>query len=237
MRHWWFPENASSYGGDLDSLFYLILYITGAVFIIVEVGLLWFVLRYRTRGGAAAGGPGRAKAYYIEGSTRAELIWTAIPAVLVVIIAVFSQRLWSELKDPANVPPDAQPIGVMVKQFEWQFTMAGADGRLGTDDDITRKDHLTVQVDQAYQLELQSIDVIHSFFVPAFRLKQDAVPGMTTRAWFRATRIGEYEVACAELCGLGHYRMPARLVVLSAEDFTRWQAAEAPPPAGGGGGQ
>ncbi len=226
MRHWWFPESASSYGGDLDSLFYLILYITGAVFLGVEVGLVWFVIKYRRR--PVAAGEVEPKALYIEGSTAAEIIWTMVPAVLVVLIAVLSQGLWYHLKDGA--PSNATPIGVMVKQFEWQFTMAGADGRLGTDDDITRKDHLTVQVEQAYQVELQSIDVIHSFFVPAFRLKQDAVPGMTTRAWFRATRVGEFEVACAELCGLGHYRMPARLVVLSAEDFARWQAAESPPP-------
>ncbi len=222
MRHWWFPENASSYGGDLDSLFYIILYITGAVFLIVEVGLLWFVIRYRGR-------PDR-KALYIEGSAKAELIWTSIPAVLVVLIAVLSGPLWSRLKDPARFPPDAVPIGVMVKQFEWQFTMAGPDGQLGTEDDIYRKNELVVQVDRNYRLDLQALDVIHSFFVPAFRLKQDAVPGMTTHAWFRATRTGEFEVACAELCGLGHYRMPARLAVLSGEDFARWQAAQAPPP-------
>ena len=218
MQHWWFPENASSYGGQLDAMFYVILYITGIVFFVVEIGLLVFVVKYRGR-------PGR-KAAYIEGSTRAEIVWTMIPAITVVLIALFSQRLWSLVKSPSQIPADATTIAVEAKQFEWHFTMPGPDGRLGTDDDIFRKDTLHVQVDRDYVVELQARDVIHSFFVPAFRLKQDAVPGMTTRAWFRATRTGTFEIACAELCGVGHYRMPAQLLVQSPAEFAAWQAAQ-----------
>jgi cytochrome c oxidase subunit 2 len=221
MQHWWFPENASTYGGSLDSMFYVILYITGIVFVVVEVGLLVFLARYRGR-------PGR-RAAYIEGSTKAEIVWTAIPAITVILIAVFSQRVWSVIKDPARVPEGAVPVGVRVKQFEWQFTMPGPDGRLNTDDDIFLKDSLHVQVDRPVVLSLESQDVIHSFFVPALRLKQDVVPGMTTRAWFEASRPGRFEIACAELCGVGHYRMPAHLFVHTAEAYAAWQAAHAPP--------
>lgn len=218
MQHWWFPENASSYGGQLDAMFYVILYITGIVFFVVEIGLIVFVVRYRGR-------PGR-RAAYIEGSTRAEIVWTVIPAITVVLIALFSQRLWSLVKSPSQIPAGAVPIAVEAKQFEWLFTLSGPDARLGTDDDIFRRDTLHVAVDRDYVLELQARDVIHSFFVPAFRLKQDAVPGMTTRAWFRATRTGAFEIACAELCGVGHYRMAAWLFVHSPEEFAAWQAAQ-----------
>lgn len=214
--HWWFPPNASSYGGEVDSLFYLILYITGAVFLIVEVALLIFLFRYRHRAGRTAD--------YVEGSTTAEIIWTSIPAVVVVFLALFSQRLWSKMKDPSRAPRDAVPIAIHVKQFEWQFTTPGPDGRLGTEDDIFRKNELNLEVNRSYSATMTSQDVIHSFFVPAFRLKQDAVPGMTVRVWFRPTETGTYEIACAELCGIGHYRMGGRAIVRSAEGFAAWQA-------------
>lgn len=216
--HWWFPTNASSYGGDVDRIFYIILYITGFVFLLVEGGLLVFLVRYRRREGRTAA--------YVHGSNRAEIIWTTVPAVIVVLLALLSQRVWSAVKDPAHFPTDAIPIGVNVKQFEWQITMPGPDGKLGTDDDIFRKNEMHLAVGRNYAVQLTSQDVIHSFFIPAFRLKQDAVPGMTIVAWFRPTRTGTFDLACAQLCGLGHYRMEARVIVHSAEDFARWQAAQ-----------
>lgn len=221
MQHWWFPASASSFGGDVDRLFYVILYITGAVFVIVEVALLVFLVRYRRREGRTA--------TYTHGSTRAEIIWTTIPAVTVVLLAFFSHRVWSAVKDPARVPSDAVPLGVHAKQFEWQFTMPGRDGRLGTDDDVFRRDELHLEVGRDYRAALTAQDVIHSFFIPAFRLKQDAVPGMTITVWFRPTLTGTFDLACAELCGVGHYRMGAKVVVHSAEDFARWQATAALP--------
>lgn len=216
--HWWFPANASSYGGDVDRIFYVILYITGAVFLLVEGGLLVFLVRYRRRDGRTAS--------YIHGNNRAEIIWTTIPAVIVISLALLSQRVWSAVKDPAHFPKDAIPIGVHVKQFEWQITMPGPDGKLGTDDDIFRKNEMHLQVGRNYAVELTSQDVIHSFFIPAFRLKQDAVPGMTIVAWFRPTRTGVFDLACSQLCGTGHYRMEAQVYVQTAGEFARWQAAQ-----------
>jgi len=214
--HWWFPANASSYGGDVDRIFYIILYITGAVFLLVEGGLLVFLFRYRRREGRTAA--------YVHGNNKAEIIWTAVPAVIVISLALLSQKVWSAVKDPAHFPADAIPIGVHVKQFEWQITMPGPDGKLGTDDDIFRKNEMHLVVGRDYAVQLTSQDVIHSFFIPAFRLKQDAVPGMTIVAWFRPTRTGVFDLACSQLCGTGHYRMEAKVYVQTAEDYARWQA-------------
>ena len=225
--HWWYPTlpvDVSSYGGEIDKLFYVCLYITGTVFILVEGALVWFLFRYRRREGR--------KASYIEGSMAAEVIWTAIPAVTCVLLGLVSQPLWSKIKDPHRIPADAIPLGVNARQFEWHITYPGPDGQLGSDDDFEKRGELHVVVNQTYRVALTSNDVIHSFFIPVFRLKQDAVPGMTIEAWFRPTRTGEWELACAELCGLGHYRMRARVWVHTADEFARWQQGQiAPPPA------
>src|SRR5437868_13914665 len=110
---WWFPANASSYGAEIDRMFLLILYITGAVFFLVEIALLVFIVKYRHTAGK--------KATYVDGSTRAEIIWTAIPAAIVVFLGLFSQPLWSRIKDPAKIPADAITYDVTAKQFEWHF--------------------------------------------------------------------------------------------------------------------
>ena len=212
--HWWFPQNASSFGGEIDNLFVLILYITGAVFFLTEITLVVFLVKYRKREGV--------KATYVDGSTRAEIIWTAIPAVIVIFLGVFSQPLWSRIKDPANIPADAIVYDVTAKQFEWHFRYPGPDGKIDTDDDFEKRNELHVIVNRDYEVRLHSEDVIHSFFVPAFRIKQDAVPGLVIRAWFRPIRTGEYELACAELCGLGHYRMHTYFNVVSQADYDKW---------------
>jgi len=212
--HWWFPGNASSVGGQVDSLFYVILYVTGAVFVLVEAALLIFLVKYRRREGR--------RATYVEGSTKAEIIWTAIPAVILVSLALFSQPLWSKIKNSDTYPKNADRLAVEAKQFEWHVTYPGPDGKLGTDDDFTKKDELHLVVNHDYVIELTSRDVVHNFFIPAFRIKQDAVPGMHILVWVRPTVAGTYELACAELCGLGHYRMRALVVVQSAAELAAW---------------
>ena len=212
--HWWFPGNASSVGGGVDSLFYVILYITGAVFVLVEVALLVFLVRYRRRDGR--------RATYVEGSTKAEIIWTTIPAVILVSLALFSQPLWSKIKNADTYPRNADRLAVEAKQFEWRVTYPGPDGKLGTDDDFLKKDELHLVVNRDYVIDLTSRDVVHDFFIPAFRIKQDAVPGMLIKVWVRPTVVGTYELACAELCGLGHYRMRAVVVVQTAAEYAAW---------------
>jgi cytochrome c oxidase subunit 2 len=212
--HWWFPSNASSVGGQVDTLFYAILYVTAAVFLLTEAALLIFIIRYRRRDGRSA--------TYVEGSTKAEIIWTAIPAVTVVSLALFSQPVWSKIKNADAYPPNADRLAVEAKQFEWHVTYPGPDGKLGTDDDFMKRDELHLVANHDYVIELTARDVVHSFFIPAFRIKQDAVPGMHILVWVKPTVTGSYELACAELCGLGHYRMRAQVVVQTPDEFAAW---------------
>ncbi len=110
------------------------------------------------------------------------------------------------------------------------FRYPGPDGRLNTDDDFEKRNELHVVVDKNYEMDLHAEDVIHSFWIPSFRIKQDAVPGLVIRAWFNANRIGEYELGCAELCGLGHYRMRARVFVIPRPSSTRGRPPWLRPP-------
>ncbi len=212
--HWWFPSSASSVGSKVDTLFYVILYITGAVFFLVEATLIVFLVRYRKREGRAAA--------HIEGSNKAEIIWTTIPAVILVTLALVSQPLWSKIKDPEKFPPDSHRLAIEAKQFEWHVTYPGPDGKLGTDDDFMKKDELHLVVNRDYVIDLTSRDVVHSFFVPAFRIKQDAVPGLHIYVWLKPTETGTFELACSELCGLGHYRMRGLVIVQTPEEFAAW---------------
>ena len=216
---WILPSSASTFAGDIDFLYYVILVITGIAFVVVEGGLIWFIIKYRSR-------PGQ-KALYTHGSTKAEIIWTAVPAVTLVIIGLMSGGVWNTVKGRSSVPPDAIPYGIHVQQFEWNFTYRGPDGQLGTGDDFTVRNQLHIPVNQPVVMRMTAEDVIHSFFIPAFRVKQDAMPGMTINVWFEATEEGEYEIACAELCGLGHYRMRAIVTVHSADDYQQWLADQA----------
>ncbi len=214
----WLPPAASTYATDIDTIFWVILVVTGIIFVGVEGVLIYFLFKYRGREGR--------RAEYIEGSTRAEVIWTVTPAVLILGLAFASQAFWPRIKDPDRFPTDALEMIVEAKQFEWNVTYAGADGVLGSDDDFTLRNQLHVPVNQPVIVRLSAIDVIHSFFVPVFRIKQDAVPGMNNRLWFEATQTGEFELACAELCGLGHYRMKARVIVHTQDEYDRWLAEQ-----------
>ncbi len=213
---WLMPETVSTYGPALDNMYYVILWITGIVFFATEITLLVFMVKYRHKEGR--------KAEYIHGSNKAEVVWTAIPFVIVMGLAFYSKGLWDEIRDPDRIPADAYPIHVMGAQFEWSATYSGADGQFGTSDDFVSLNALHIAVDQPVVVQLEAEDVIHSFFLPEFRVKQDAVPGMSTPVWFEATRTGVFTLACAELCGLGHYRMGGDVIVHTQADFQDWLA-------------
>ena len=213
---WGLPERVSTYGAQIDHLFYVILAITGAVFVLVEVTLLVFLIRYRQR-------PGR-KATYTHGDTRVEIVWTVIPTIIMVWLAFGSQQLWAQVRSPRHFPTGATEIEVTAEQFAWNFRYPGPDGRFDTADDVTTINQLHLPVNQPVIVHLKSKDVIHSFFLPQFRLKQDAVPGMTGLLWLQATRTGHWEIACAELCGLGHYRMKGFITVEEPAALAQWLA-------------
>lgn len=220
----WLPESASTYARDIDLGFWVITVIVGTAFVLVEAALVLFLVRYRAR-------PGH-RASYIHGNTTAEVIWTAVPAITVVAIGVWSAGLWAQIKGRDNLPANAIRLGITAKQFEWNVTYPGLDGQLGTADDFTRRNALEVPVNRPVVVELTSEDVLHSFFVPVFRIKQDAVPGMTIPVWFEATQTGEFELACAELCGNSHYSMKGRVRVHTAEAYDEWVRSQSNPEAG-----
>lgn len=216
---WMMPETVSTYGPAIDQMYYVILVITGVVFFLTEGILIAFLVMYRHKEGR--------KAAYIHGSTKAEVIWTVTPFLIVMAIALASKSSWDLVKDPANIPADAMQLVVTAKQFEWNVTYPGPDGRIGTDDDFTVRNQLHIPVNRAVRVNLRAEDVIHSFFLPEFRLKQDAIPGREIPVWFEATRTGEFTLGCAELCGLGHYRMRGTVYVQTEADFQSWAASRA----------
>ncbi|MBX6362261.1 MAG: cytochrome c oxidase subunit II [Gemmatimonadetes bacterium] len=216
MERWWMPlpEDVSTFGPRIDSLFFTILWITGIVFVLVEVLLVYYIVKYRAREGR--------RAIFSHGNTRLEIIWTTATFAIVFFLGLASQPLWYAVKEPARFPRGGLELNVTAKQFEWHVTYPGLDGRFGTADDFEKRNELDIPVGVPVHITLRAEDVIHSFFLPQFRLKQDAVPGMEIPAWFQATKTGEFVLGCAELCGLGHYRMRGRVIVQSQEDFQRW---------------
>ena len=210
----WLPENISTYGGQIDSLFMLIFWITTIVFVGVQAVLIWFLFKYRAQ-------PGR-RATYSHGNNTLEIAWTIAPSIILVVLALLSRATWDEIK--AEMPPHDVTVRVFAKQFNWDFIYPGPDGAFDTADDQTVENELTVPVDKVVKLEMLSRDVIHSFFVPVLRFKQDTMPGRQIDGWFKATKTGEYEIPCAELCGFGHSGMLGYLKVLSAQDYASWTA-------------
>jgi cytochrome c oxidase subunit 2 len=208
----WLPENVSTYGPDIDRLFYVIYYVTGATFFLVQGALVLFLFLYRHRDGR--------RATYTHGNTSLEIAWTIAPAILLVILAFASRNLWAEIKQ--RVPPSDMVVQVTAKQFNWEIAYPGPDGKIGTEDDFTMDNDLHVPVNKTIRVNLKSRDVIHSFFIPSARFKQDAVPGHEIPTWFKITKVGKYEVPCAELCGFGHSGMRGWLFVHTPEDFEKW---------------
>jgi len=208
----WLPENVSTYGPEIDRLFYLIYYVTGATFFAVQLTLLAFLVLYRHQDGR--------RATYTHGNTTLEIAWTVAPAILLVILAFASRSVWAEIKQ--RVPPSDMQVQVTAKQFNWEIAYPGPDGKIGTDDDVTMDNDLYVPVGKTIRVNLKSRDVIHSFFIPSARFKQDAVPGHEIPTWFKITKPGKYEVPCAELCGFGHSGMRGWLHVLPLDEYDAW---------------
>jgi cytochrome c oxidase subunit 2 len=234
---YWAPEAATVGAKKVDTLLNFIFYLTATVFVLTQTVYIYYLVKYRKRPGS--------KAYYSHGNNKLELIWTAIPTAIFLGLVIYSNRLWAELHSP---PPDgAVKVDVVSYQFGWDMRYAGADGQLGKvdvhsysvdnkfglvpddpagDDDFSSTE-LVIPVNKPVHIYLHSRDVIHSFYVPAFRLYQAAVPGRTIAwVWFEPTKTGNYELACSQICGSGHYNMKAPIRVVSPEEFAKWQAGK-----------
>jgi cytochrome c oxidase subunit 2 len=213
--------SASSYAPHVDNLFWLIAILVGFWFLAAEVMFFWLMFRFRARPGVPA--------RYVTGKEKDLKRWINIPHALVlvcdVVIIVAAVRVWVEIKQ--TLPPADETVRVIGQQWTWTFDMPGPDGVLGTADDIHMSDELHVQVGKTYHFLLESKDVLHSFCVPAFRLKQDAVPGRTITGWFRATQVGTHDIQCTQMCGVGHGIMRAAIVVETAQQHAAWMAAQA----------
>jgi cytochrome c oxidase subunit 2 len=213
----WFPENVSTFGGDIDGIFRFIFYIVTVWFFITEGLIVYFIIRYRRK-------PGQ-KSVYVAGNTWTQLAWILVPMAIVVVLDFFidirSAEVWAKVK--LQRPPTDFVVQGIGKQFNWQFVYPGPDGKFGTDDDIITDNELHIPVNKPIHVILMSKDVIHSFFLPNLRLKQDALPGRQIPVWFEATKTGSYEIPCAELCGFGHSGMKGLLVVHTPEEYEKWR--------------
>ena len=205
----------SSGGRQIDHLYILILIITGVVFIGTQVALVWALWKF-----PAANSP---RARYFHGSQRLEVIWTIIPAAILVFIALYQMGAWTSIKFQ-DARPKVQPIAeVTARQFQWRIRYAGPDDRIGTADDLFAINDLHIVKGRPTVIHLKTEDVLHSFFLPHLRIKQDAVPGLTIPVWFDSDESGTFDIVCAELCGWGHTKMRGQLTVHeTTEAFEDW---------------
>jgi len=224
-----FPLDISTTGHVVDQLFWLAAGLTGVAFLLVVAALGYFLLRYRAR-------PDR-RAYYTHGDSRGAICVTSGLALLVFLLidvnlAYHDHAAWEAVWGAPPSVKEALRVEIMPEQFAWNIRYAGPDGVFRTADDVTTINQLHVPANRPVIVQLSSKDVIHSFFLPNLRIKMDAVPGMVTSLYFQAKTPGTYEIACAEHCGFGHYRMRGFLVVESKEAFNTWmaeQTKEGPP--------
>jgi cytochrome c oxidase subunit 2 len=219
----WVPQ-VSTYAADIDGIIWLIAVLVGFWFFVAEGVFFWLILKFRARDGQ--------KAQYITGEEKKQMRFISWPHYLVLVCDVFivvgAVRVWVEVKQDLPSEAEAQHVRVVSQQWAWSFVHPGADGKLDTPDDIRTVDELRIQVGQKYIYELESRDVLHSFSVPVFRLKQDAVPGRVISGWFEATKTGTHDIQCTEICGIGHGMMAARIVIETPEQHAAWIQSQSP---------
>ena len=215
----WFPTSASSAAGDIDTLYDVLLICSVPVFVLVMTIAIYSVVRFRAKPGDMGDGPP------IHGNTRLEVIWVTIPFIMVTALAIYG---WIVLNDIEAKAQDEMVVNVTGQQFTWTFEYPRQN---------VNSNELVLPVDRPIEFKIKTKDVLHWFWVPEFRLKSDAVPGLTTIIRLAPDRVGRYEVVCAELCGLGHSTMRQFVRVLPADDFDGWvekqrQEGEGGAPAG-----
>lgn len=243
IHPWWFPASISTLATAIDHQFTFTFVACGVLLVLAQVLMAYFVWRYR-------GGRQNASRPAADTGLRLEHAWAAVVAVLFLTLGATGYRVWARAGLQGPAAPGTLRVEVWGEQFEWYFRYPGPDGQFGPvypslmndstgnslgldrehdaaarDDIITAT--LAVPADEPVELILRSKDVIHSFFVRELRLKGDVIPGTIGALHFTAQRTGRYEVVCAELCGLGHYKMHADLEVMTAAEFQEWLLEQA----------
>ncbi|MCB9725900.1 MAG: cytochrome C oxidase subunit II [Spirochaetaceae bacterium] len=213
---------ASSYARDIGFLFDLITLLVGVPFLIACYLFFAFIFRFAAKK--------VDKAMYITGYEHEYMKWihrAHVPILVFdVIIVIFAVNVWYNVKQ--NLPEAESTVRVIAQQWAWTFVHPGPDNTLDTADDITTVNELHVAKDTLYHYKLESKDVLHNFSVPVFRLKQDAIPGRVITGWFEPTLAGEYDIQCAEICGIGHGLMPARIHIETPSQHAAWVAENSP---------
>jgi len=197
-----FPEVASTIAKSVDRLYFFLIGITVFFSVLIFVSILYFAVKYRRK-------PGRTAEQVSEG-LGLEIAWTVVPFLITIVIFTWGSSLYIA---NSRVPDQAMDIYVVGRQWMWKIQHPSGRREIN---------ELHVPVGQAVKLTLASQDVIHSFFIPAFRVKQDVVPGRYVTMWFQPTRAGEYHLFCAEYCGTSHSAMIGRVVAMEPEDFQKW---------------
>ena len=231
----WFPEGISEHGPALDAQFKRTLVVVGLAFTLAQLALGYAVFRFGRRG--------KERAAYTHGSNKLEATWTIITAAIFITLAVLGQRVWAQMH-LTQAPPDAVKINLVTQQFQFNFHYPGPDKQFGRTDakyiddsslnyvgldtendpnavDDIQTTTLVIPVNHPVELTMRSKDVIHNFFVPVFRFKQDSVPGMAIKVHFTATKTGKYDVVCAELCGQLHYNMRTSVLIVDQGEYDR----------------
>jgi cytochrome c oxidase subunit 2 len=211
-----FIPQASTYASSIDNVILLVGVLVGFWFFVAEGMFFWLIWRFRAKEGV--------KSEYIEGHEKHLKRWITWPHGLVLvcdlIIIVAAVQVWYNVKQ--RLPEADSTIRVIGQQWAWTFQHPGADNELDTADDIFTVDELHVQVNQTYHFLLESRDVLHSFSVPVFRIKQDAIPGRSITGWFEPTIVGEFDMQCAEICGIGHGVMASRIFIEDQQAHADW---------------
>ncbi len=245
----WLPPQASAHASEIDRVLVAVHWLMLVLFVGWSVYLVWVLIRFRARPGAAT----QATEGVGGAPPRRLALWSEVAVVVAegVLLVAIALPLWFRQTTPAAAPdPTTVVLRVVAEQFAWNIHYPGADGRfgetsvtlvspsnpLGLDrsspngaDDIVTLNDLHLPLNRPVVIQLSSKDVVHSFGVPAMRVKQDAIPGLLSPVWFTPTLTGRFDIACSQLCGLGHFRMKAVITVESAAEFQAFLDAEAPP--------
>ncbi len=207
---------ASTYAHSIDHLFILIAIVVGLWLIAAEGMMFGLIFKFRAKDGRPT--------QYITGEEPHLKRWISIPHYLIIlcdiVILAGAITVWYNIKQV--MPPADATVRVIGQQWAWSFQQPGPDGVLDTADDIRTVGEMHVVVNTTYHFELLSRDVVHSFAIPAFRLKQDALPGRTISGWFRPNRVGTYDIQCTQMCGIGHALMAGRIIVETPQDHAAW---------------